>query len=66
MGNLELLLTLAVVNGVFFIGYYFGREKGLEEGRKQGEINARLLMEKKQFFEQVDRDLSKPGGLSSN
>lgn len=66
MGNLELLITLAVVNGVFFIGYYFGREKGLEEGRKQGEFNARLMMEKKQFFDQVDQDLSKPGGLSKN
>lgn len=66
MESFELLLTLAVVNGVFFIGYYFGKEKGLEDGRKQGELSARLKMEKKKFFEQVDKDLSKPGGLSKN
>lgn len=66
MGSFELLLTLAVVNGVFFIGYYFGKEKGLEEGRKQGEIAAKAELAKHQFYKQMDQDLSQPKGLSKN
>jgi hypothetical protein len=61
----EFLFVLAAANGSFFLGYYSGRGRGVEEGRRQGALEERARMGKEQFFEKVEQDAGK-GGLFKN